>query len=272
MAASNVADLMVVTSGPTVAGQRLLNLPDAPGYPAPTGWHGGTYNAGLSSYGYNMAAVCMPRSGVPLSTEVTSSTAAGSGAGGFGQTAVLCPFGMVAFSGGVDVQDFDKMSLTGSGPTPNGVQLPHQFPAGTYDGPIGWAGSVRNSLASEPVFKVAAVCGPANGIQMVIARGSVGAESDLSISAACPAGSIAIGGGVTAADLYDVQIRATGPTFGSSYSGLENQSDGTGPAPTGWQAQVSNDGVSAWDVGLVAICARWPMTFFEGDEAPTPAR
>jgi hypothetical protein len=269
LAASDVNSQTMPASGPTVAGYRLLVLPSG-SYPAPTGWHGGTYNAAFSSKAYNMAAVCMPRSGAPLSTEVATSTASSSGSGGFGQTAVLCPFGEVAFSGGLDVADLDAMSLTGSGPTPNGAQLPHQLPAGTYDGPIGWAGSVRNTLASEPEFKVAAVCGPASGIKMVIVRGSVGAGSSLSLNAACAAGSIAIGGGVTADDLYDVQIRVNGPTFGSSFNSLQNQTTGTGPAPTGWEAQVSNDGASDWDVGLAVICARWPMDFFTGDEAPTP--
>jgi len=91
-------------------------------------------------------------------------------AGGFGNERVLCPDGMIAVGGGIDLENVWTMKVTSSGPTfdQNYSRLNYQ-PDGTNPAPIGWQASARNDDTTTKPFKVAVICGqPVLGIFLPI--------------------------------------------------------------------------------------------------------
>jgi hypothetical protein len=250
----------VTTSGPTVGNLRMLTIGAGTHGPA-NGWFGAVTNATATAKPYKLGVVCVPLTGT--STIVVSDTTSG----GFGQTSLVCPGDAVALGGGIDVDNVASMNVTSSGPTFGGMP-PHSITPGTYGPPGGWWGSARSSTDSN--FWVGVVCAQMGGIQSVVVHDTVLAGSNRNVDAACPAGMIAIGGGITATNLFTVQVTASGPAYGSALKGILTQPDGLRPAADGWEADVRNDGGSSQTVAVVAICARWPMVFFQGDDPPIP--
>jgi hypothetical protein len=253
-------NMTVSTNGPTVDKKRMLTIGGGT-HGAANGWFGGALNATEPGKPYKLGAVCAPTTGT--STVVVSSTTSG----GSGQTSLTCPAGTVTLGGGVDVDNVALMNTSSSGPTFAGTP-PHQMAAGTYGAPDGWTGSA--SSVSDRDFYVGAVCGPMKGIQSVVVDDRVFGGANINVEAACPTGTIAIGGGVTTDDVVSSAVTASGPAFGDTLHGILIEPDGWGAAPIGWEADVRNDGAGQVIVAVVAICAHWPMQYFKGNEAPAP--
>lgn len=75
------------------------------------------------------------------------------------------------------------------------------------------------------------------------------------ISANCPAGYEAVGGGVDVSNRLSSFVTGSGPTFGGA--ALVSQTDGQHAAATGWQASVHNNDTAVTSVMKVAvICAK----------------
>jgi len=253
--------MTVTTSGPKVRPKKMSQL-GAGTHGAADGWFGAVTNATDPAKPYKLGVVCVPLTGT--STVVVSGTTSG----GSAQTSVNCPAGTVALGGGVDVDNVATMNLISSGPTFGGTP-PHQLTAGTYGAPDGWWGAAKS--VSDRDYYVGAVCGPMKGIQSIVVDDRVFGGGNINVEAACPAGTIAIGGGVTADNVSTAAITASGPAFGDLLHGAINEPDGWGRAPIGWEADIRNDGAGQIIVAVAAICARWPMNFFEG-EPPPPGR
>jgi hypothetical protein len=184
---------------------------------------------------------------------------------------VICPAGTVAVGGGVDVQDDTQMIVTSSGPTIAGSR-PLDTPDGSYGAPDGWGGTVRNDSDSVKTFKVGVVCQPLKGITTVISSDTAAAGSSETHAIGCPVSSIAVGGGLDAANVYSVLATQTAPRFEVPQATLMQRDPGVQPAPVGWQASVSNTTAAPQDLKVAAICARWPLVYFTGDEEPPPER
>jgi hypothetical protein len=252
--------MTVTTSGPTVGTKRMLTVGAGTHGPA-DGWFGAVANSSGTAKPYKLGVECVPLTGT--STVVVADTTSG----GYGQTSLVCPGDMVALGGGVDVANVATMNVTSSAPIFGGLP-PHLIAAGAHGPPGGWWGSAR--AAAERDFWVGVVCAQMKGIESVVVHDTVPQYSNVNVEAACPPGSIAIGGGVSASNLYTIQVTASGPAYGSALKGILTIADGLRSAPDGWEADVRNDASFDATVTVAAICARWPLEFF-GMESSAPS-
>ncbi len=263
---SDVLKMTIFSTGPTVNGSRLYSTADGT-HGAPDGWFGGVYNGDTIFRPFKVGAICVPLTGV---TTVVTSITVGPEAWWFARA--NCPAGKMVVGGGVDVEDDLSMIVTSSGPTIDRIRLINK-PDGSYGAPDGWWGTVRNNAVSEKTFKVGVVCQPLGGITTVISSNTAAAQSWGTQAASCPTGSIAVGGGIDVENVNSVLATATAPRFELPQATLMQRDAGVQPAPIGWQTSVfNNDPAASKTFKVGAICARWPMDFFRGDEAPTPDR
>ena len=73
----------------------------------------------------------------------------------------------------------------------------------------------------------------------------------------CPAGMVAVGGGIDNYNVLTMKVTSSGPTFGPGPSDrLLNQPDGANPAPTGWRASVRNDDTRDLALKAAVICGQ----------------
>ena len=263
---SDVVKMTIFSTGPTVNGSRLNGTADG-AHGAPDGWFGGVYNSDTITRPFKVGAICVPLSGV--TTVVTSMNV---NPGSWWWAKAACPAGKKAVGGGVDVEDHLLMIVTSSGPTIGGSR-PFDKADGSYGAPDGWWGTVRNNSASMKTFKVGVVCQPLGGITTEISSNTAAAQSWGTQEAGCPTGSIAVGGGLDVENVYSVLATETAPRFELPQATLMQRDPGVQPAPIGWQTSVYNSDAAASKTFKVgAICARWSMDFFRGDEAPIPDR
>jgi len=266
VAMGSVLAMEIFSTGPTLNGSRL-NATANGTHGAPDGWFGGTYNGDLAfSRPMKVASICVPLSGV---TTVVTSVKVNPTSWGWAKAA--CPAGKMAVGGGVDVEDHLLMRVTSSGPTITGTR-PFDLPNGSYGAPDGWWGTVRNNSASLKDIKVGVVCQPLEGITTVISSAQATSGNWTTKRAECPAGSIAIGGGIDSSNVYKDYASQTAPGFELPQATLMQRAPGLHPAPIGWIASMRNDSTLEETLKVAAICARWAMDFFKGDDPPTPDR
>ena len=188
-----------------------------------------------------------------LVTVVSSDSAPG---GSFGVERVLCPDGMVAVGGGIDMDNVLTMDVSSSAPAFEGADARLiSRPDGTNPAPIGWQATARNDAASPQSFKVAAICAPLSGVSTVVSSdsasgGSFGVERVL-----CPDGTVAVGGGIDMDNVLTMDVSSSAPAFEGADARLISRPDGTNPAPIGWQASARNDAASTQSFKVAAICA-----------------
>jgi hypothetical protein len=256
----NVFTMKVSSSAPVfpsddAQGERLFARPDGTN-PAPIGWQATAVNEAATAQGFKVAVICAPLSGV--SAMVSSDTAP---AGSFGVERSLCPDGMTAVGGGVDLENVFTMQISSSAPVfpsgdPEGERLISR-PDGTNPAPIGWQASGVNDDATDKTVKVAAICASLSDVSAMVLSdtapaGSFGVERSL-----CPDGMTAVGGGVDLENVLTMQVSSSAPTFPSDDSQGErliSRTDGTNPAPIGWQASGVNDDANVKEVKVAAIC------------------
>jgi hypothetical protein len=193
-------------------------------------------------------------------------TVVGSGAatiGSFDTERVLCPAGMTASGGGIDLANVLTMSVTSSGPVFDDggtVQRLISTPNGTQPAPIGWQAAARNESSAQGDLKVAAVCKTAPTVVTVVGSGAATIGSFDSVRVLCPAGMTAIGGGIDLANVLTMTVTSSGPVFddGGTVQRLISTPNGTQPAPIGWQASARNESSAQGDLKVAAICAPEP--------------
>ena len=262
---SDVHSMTIFSTGPTVNGSRLNATSDGT-HGAPDGWFGGVDNSDSTSRPFKVGAICVPLSGV--STVVTSQAV---NPGAFGWTSAVCPAGTTAVGGGVDVEDHLLMVVTSSSPTIAGSRI-LSVADGSHAGPDGWRGTVRNYSSVLKTVKVGVVCQPLGGITTVISSDTAAAGSWGTQAANCPLGKIAVGGGMDVENVFTVFATETAPKFELPQATLMQRDPGVQPAPIGWQASVSNTASTGKGFKVGAICARWPLVFFRGDDDSKPDR
>lgn len=118
------------------------------------------------------------------------------------------------------------------------------------------------ALLALPAGRVAAVtsatpsAGPASPIAQlttVIASSTVNAGTDGAVSVGCPAGMVAISGGVDPANIGTMTVGASAPTFGGM--SMFALADGSYDGPDGWRARVINNDSSAATIKVGVVCA-----------------
>jgi hypothetical protein len=190
-----------------------------------------------------------------IASAVVSSTTLA--AGGTGAASVNCPAGTTGLGGGIDLDNVLTMKVTASGPTfGNGTRLASQ-PDGSGPAPSGWRGSAISTDSSTHPIKVAAICGAGTSRTSLVSSGTANANTFASIRLTCPAGTVAVGGGVDAM-LATMVVTASAPTFAANNNRLIFQPDGNAAAPNGWQASVLNPTATAQAFKAAVVCMPLP--------------
>jgi hypothetical protein len=164
---------------------------------------------------------------------------------------VACSPGSAALGGGVDVGSTAAMTIASAGPTINGSEM-NNIADGTYGAPDGWHGGVYNheSSITRP-FKVAPICAPLSNVSTVVSSSNVNPTAYWSLAVTCPAGKVAVGGGVDVEDVDLMVVTASSPMFGANR--LTDVADGSRAAPDGWVGTVRNNAkeLKTFSVGVV---------------------
>lgn len=247
----NVLTMRVTTNAPRFPEGALFFQPDGPA-PAPSGWTGFAVNTTDSPLPMKVGAVCSPD--FALSAVVGSATVA---AGSFNNASVLCPGGMVAVGGGVDLQNALTMTVTESAPVFPGPLYLGSAPDGENPAPIGWVASARNDDSVAMDLKIAVICSAVAATTWVESRQIVpGSFGGANIP--CPAGRETLGGGIRPENVLTMSVTSTAPLFGGGSIFLFQQPDGTAAAPVGWSGFARNDDSVSKFVKVAAICAPEP--------------
>ena len=180
--------------------------------------------------------------------------------GSYSLVSAECPAGFSVLSGGLDSVGSADIELTAHGPTFGGDRLVNQ-PNATRSAAHGWLAAVINYGNRSWTVMVTAVCAQLTGVHVVINSASVTAGSTTTGSGAgtaeavCPAGEVAIGGGVDVTNPESMKLTSTSPLYATGNAFLADRAPGTNPAAAGWSGYVSNQGTVAGGVMKVAaIC------------------
>jgi hypothetical protein len=177
-------------------------------------------------------------------------------AGSFGVERVLCPAGMIAVGGGIDMDNVLTMQVTSSAPSFPGAQARLiQRPVGANPAPIGWQATALNNAGSSQGFKVAVICAPLAGASTVVAEATAAAGSFGVERVLCPAGESAVGGGIDMDNVLTMAVSSSAPSFPGTEARLIQRPVGANPAPIGWQATALNNAGSSQGFKVGVICA-----------------
>jgi hypothetical protein len=162
-----------------------------------------------------------------------------------------CPVDASAVGGGAEVKYPFQMTVTESAPTFGGFGLSSRAD-GVHGAPDGWSSvALSNPGQLDSLLKTAVLCSSSVTPQTVVASSSIAIGGTGSATALCPEGSVALSGGVSGATT--ARVLAFEPTF--AVGALSTLPLGAGPAPNGWTATLRNDGNSAFELKVAAICA-----------------
>lgn len=104
----------------------------------------------------------------------------------------------------------------------------------------------------------------------VITSKSVPAGTFSVQNVSCPAGTVALGGGVDVENVITMIVTSSGPIFPGTAVRLLGQPNGAGPAPVGWRASAKNTAASTQTMRVGVICANITgvTTVIGSDTAP----
>ncbi len=247
----------IATLAPTFAGAALAFQPDGT-RTAPDGWYASVRNYGSVPHLVAVVAVCAPLSDVVASVSSSSAGAGSTANPGTGSATANCPAGYVALGGGTDLAFPATMKVSALAPR-FGFQYLIDRPAGTGGAPDGWSASVRNE-GQAGTIKVAALCSQLGGV-VSVATGAfnVGAGTAAGYSAGCPAGSVALGGGIDTNDISRNVATVLSPRFGANPQAPVDRATGSYTSASGWYGIYYNYGPGTTSASVGVICA-----------APTP--
>jgi hypothetical protein len=219
-------------------------------------WTGFVQNLGAPST-VKTAAVCANGNGWPGFEVVGDDYQIP--AGGVAGDSVLCPLGTIALGGGASFGGaLGAGTIVATAPyfpaSPLAPRL-HQQEDGERGPPGGWWSSYRSG-AGVLAGAVVATCGAADDAVTVVNSNTVDAGEVAAASARCPTGTIAIGGGVDAADPTGLRLASSAPLFFGFplATRLANVADGVAGAPVGWRASLRNDGATSQLFQVAAVC------------------
>jgi len=243
----------VTTLGPTFGGEALVFQADGQRSPA-DGWYASVRNFDSVSRSVTVSTVCVPSTGIVVVIASAAVTAGTSSSPGDGTSFAVCPNGYSAIGGGVDVNLPASMKVSGSAPVFNGSFLIDR-PAGQSGPPAGWSASVRNEDRAG-VIKTAAVCSTVVG-NVTVSTGpfSIAAGQVSGLSAQCPAGMVALSGGLDSNNVSRNVVAVSTPMFAANPQFPADRAVGTYGAAKGWYGIYYNYGPGATTGAVGVICA-----------------
>ena len=243
----------ITTSAPSFVDASLFSQPDGP-HAAATGWYASVKNFDSGAHPVALSVLCssLPRVVVSISSAMVS--AGTSAQPGIGSLIAQCPSNYSAIGGGVDLHLPATMYVAALSPT-FGLQYLADRPVGAGGAPTGWNANARNEGAAS-LMKVAAVCTPSSGISSVItAPFFVGPGAAAGMSASCPAGTLALSGGLDSPDYTKTAAVASTPLLSGNPSLPIDRAAGSYTSATGWYGIYFNYGPGSATVRVAAVCA-----------------
>ncbi|MEO7762096.1 MAG: hypothetical protein ABIS68_09335 [Casimicrobiaceae bacterium] len=248
----NFSMIEITTLAPTFAGGQLAFVSNGV-RAAPDGWYASVKNFDTVSHPVALAAVCATVSGAQAVVASSTVTAGSASAPGMGTASATCPVGYSGVGGGSDVTQPASMKLSSNAPV-FGSQFLIQRPAGTGPAPTGWTASVRSEGVAGTI-KVAVVCAQLSGVSSVSTGGfTVASKTVTGVSATCPAGSIALGGGIDTNEITFNAIAVSTPFFPSAPQFPADRATGTYGSAAGWYGIFYNYGPGSTTGAVGAIC------------------
>jgi hypothetical protein len=242
------------TLAPTFAGTALAFVPDGSRGPA-DGWYASLINHGSVGHPVAVFVVCTAVSNVVVNVASAAVTSGSINVPGNGTAFTSCPNGYPAVGGGVDVNAPSSMKVSASAPIYNSQFLIDR-PAGLLGAPTGWTGSVR-SEGNSGVIKVAAVCAQISGVNSVSSGPfSIGPGTVSGLSAQCPAGAIALGGGIDSNDVSRNAVAVSTVLFGSNPQFPVDRATGSHSSASRWYGIYYNYGPGTTSGAVAVICAQ----------------
>jgi hypothetical protein len=214
-----------------------------------TGASGGTTGGATGSSGSSTK----PPPAAPATVIGSSSVAPGN----FNSVRVLCPSGTQAISGGIDPANVLTVKVTSSAPVyaDNNNRLIFRSD-GANPGAVGWQVTAKNDDSGPQTIRAAVVCAGAyiGSTSTVVATSNLFGGGNFSVaSATCPAGSVALGGGVDLDNVLTMAATSSAPTYRGTR--LLSTPSGRNPAPDGWQASARNDSSTSMKFKVAVICS-----------------
>ena len=250
---NNFNSIEVTTLAPTFGGAALTFQPDGVRGPA-DGWYASVKNYDSVARPVALAVVCASLSDVVVSVSSGAVTAGSTSVPGTGGAVANCPSGYSSTGGGIDLALPASMKVSALGPL-FGFQYLIDRPAGMGAAPSGWSGNARNE-GGAGTMKVAAVCTQLGGVSTVVTGAfTIGAGVAAGYSAACPAGNIALGGGIDTSDVTKNALTVTTPLFGSNPQFPADRETGSYTSATGWYGIYYNYGPATTTGNVAVICA-----------------
>lgn len=243
----------ITTLAPTFAGAALAFQADGSRGPA-DGWYASVKNYDSVAHPVAVVVVCASLSDVVVSINSSTVTAGSVSAPGTGGAVAYCPSGYIALGGGMDLALPASMKVSSLAPR-FGFEYLIDRPAGSGSAPSGWSGNVRNEGAAG-TLKVAAVCAQLGGVSTVATGAfTVGAGVAAGYSAACPAGSIALGGGIDTNDVTKNVATVSTPLFGGNPQFPVDRATGNYTSATRWYGIYYNYGPATTTGSVGVVCA-----------------
>lgn len=230
---------------PTPAAATPMPTPSASPSPSPSG---------KASPTPTPSATPKPPAAAPT-TVIGSTTVA---AGSFNTVRVLCPSGTQALSGGPDPANVLAVQVTSSGPVyaDNSNRLIFRAD-GANAAATGWQVSAKNGDTAAQTIRAAVLCASpvfVGATTTVVATSATFGGSNFGVATAtCPAGAVALGGGVDADNVLTMTVTDSEPMYHGTH--LLPTASQQSPAPDGWQAAVRNDSTTAMKFKVAAVCS-----------------
>jgi hypothetical protein len=212
----------------------------------PRAWHASEYSGAASNETARISAVCSSSAKVRLSVKTFKAASLKTTT-----ATVSCPKGQRALGGGMDIATSPQDGLyeEASGPLPKHGDASS---VATGDSPRRWMVAVYSGFGVKRTYRAVAICSANVRPKIVTAEATVGPNAFEENTAACPGGTLALGGGVLPlgrprSDLQLVQNTPLGPD--GTVAGTTD-----GQPPAFWDAEFLNRGDQPRDFNVLAVC------------------
>lgn len=243
----------ITTLAPTFGGSALAFQADGVRTPA-DGWYASVKNFGAIAHPVAISVVCAQLSDTIVSVNSATVGAGSTALPGSGSNVAWCPSGYSAVGGGTDLPLPATMKISALAPRFDFEYLIDR-PAGSGSAPDGWAANVRNEGAAG-TMKTAAVCTRLAGVTAVSTGPfTVGAGTATGYSAGCPAGAMALGGGIDTNGTTSNVTAVNAPRFGTAPQSPVDREPGSYSSASGWYGIYYNYGPANATGAVGIVCA-----------------
>ncbi|WP_152541214.1 hypothetical protein [Kallotenue papyrolyticum] len=116
--------------------------------------------------------------------------------------------------------------------------------------------SADEALPERSMTEAITTAAATGDVLTVVQSDSVAAASFSATRVLCPAGWVAVGGGVDPFNVFLMEVTSSAPVFAQNNERLLFQPDGEQPAPNGWQVSIRNHDSAVQTYKAAVICTR----------------